>query len=274
MKPFSLLLFAALAAVAWSEVPQGRSDEEFQAPLAHPGSVVSPGSKAAAARSARGEEWPRYPEEHPCIEYGTHTDRAPTWRLDPLHNTCLVDPLKDPAALEAAFDKVMAKVRTEDTRPPFGPYDDIFPRGSVSYKKGILRGAARPGLIDYSSHWADAAEVRLKIDKAGAFMVVGGALKTVRANRVPGREEDQLDGYRVDCYFGSAGALSSVDVYRGLRMVGSKEMSWYGPTTEGGNRREDLEGPWSIRCHQLLKHWADEENTELAFADIDAWKKL
>lgn len=206
-------------------------------------------SKAESLPAVQAAPPAAEPISAPCTEYGKHEEKIPAWRLPPLENTCKDDPLKDEAAVKAAFDRLVAKIRAEDGREPVPARD---PFGGSHYELAIGRGNVKWETLDFARHWGDVAVLHLRKKPDGSFEPLGGRLATARANRMRGAD---IDARRVEFDMGPNGELRAAHIFSGLRMAEFNRMSWLGPT-DSPNRDQDLRGWWTIRYHQLLVSWA------------------
>lgn len=181
------------------------------------------------------------PADSPCIRIGDHTEAIPSF--DPMGRLCSKPELADPAAFDAAWDKVLAKVRAGGGK--------LMPVSGGEVQQALGRGNVRAETLDDAGHWGDIAYVQMKPNGA-RHIPVATFLVTYRAQRV----RDMLMATRMDFQTDGFGRLHAVHVWHGVRLPGAPGMAWSQGPISTINQESMLEGLWTLRFRQLVGSWA------------------
>lgn len=188
---------------------------------------------AAGARAAV------VPPDARCIKAGDHTEAIPAY--DPMGRTCPSAGLGDAASFAAAWDKLVAKMRT----------GKVMPVADGEVQQAVARGNPRAETLDMEGHWGDISYVQMR--PHGARLIpVAAFIVTYRSQQV----RDMLSATRMDFQTDGRGRLHAVHVWHGIRLPGAPAMAWSQGPVSTINQESMLEGLWSLRFRQLVESWA------------------
>jgi len=252
LRAVGFILFAIFPAV-WAADPE--SDEGWQGLLKEIRRVAS--GQLAPSKDRALKEQRRLLEQmtaseaeiagdgadQVCLPWGTHTETIPPENpRGPLERDCRRDPGEDPAAFAKQWQKFLGRVRSHAGTPD-GPYTRYV----------LWRGHEDPESLDPTLHWGEYAYVLTK-NIGGRETAVKTGVLMYRASYHPNRPKD-LQGQMVHFQADGEGELFAVHKFIGIRLETGKQMNWHGPTATY-NRKEDLEGWWTIRWHQVVDAWS------------------
>ena len=177
-----------------------------------------------------------------CLEFGAHTAALP--ERDPLFwpNVCHSDPLEDPVRFQAAWNKLLDRIKKGGGKPI--PYGD----STVNGYKQVINAGASMGEVTEEKSWGDVAWIFLQEDQETprttqvwvyrAYRYLNGAKPRVLATAVV------FDADR-------HGVLELVQKSDGELDANGRGMAWSPLTQAGGGN--SISATYVREWHQLLE---------------------